>query len=55
VIDKDPTTHNRLLQHALAADTNLIASADRGHLLPFRFFRSVSVLETSDLLTISAG
>ena len=54
-IEDDPT-ENRILECALAADTELLATGDKKHLLPLGFFRGTSTVGLSVFLaSFSAG
>ena len=55
VIEDDPT-ENRIFECALAADTKLLVTGDKKHLLPLGFFRGISTVGLSDFLaSFSAG
>jgi predicted nucleic acid-binding protein len=54
-IEDDPT-ENRIFECALAADTKLLVTGDKKHLLPLGFFRGISTVGLSDFLaSFSAG
>ena len=54
-IEDDPT-ENRILECALAADTELLVTGDKKHLLPLGFFRGIATVGLSDFLaSFSAG
>jgi len=55
MIDDDPT-ENRILECALAADTELLVTGDKKHLVLLGFFRGISIVGLSDFLaSFSAG
>ena len=54
-IEDDPT-ENRIFECALAADTKLLVTGDKKHLLPLGFFRGISTVGLSVFLaSFSAG